>query len=101
MQKQSAHIWRSSKEDYRLVVENIHGAIESFTSVHNAPDNFEENTPYVIALIALDNGEKMIAQVVSTEKVYLKMRVEPCVRILQTDGDEGLIKYGTKFKPVK
>lgn len=101
MQKQSAHVWRSSKEDYRLVVENIHGTIESFTFIHNAPDNFEDNAPYVIALIALDNGEKVIAQVAGTEKIHLKMKVEPCIRILHTDGDEGLIKYGTKFKPVK
>lgn len=94
---------RKKKENYGLAgsIKNVHGIIESFTAVYNAPSGFEKHVPYILALIALDNGEKVTAQVVDSKNIVIGMKVEPCLRKMYVDGDEGIIHYGTKFRLVK
>ena len=94
--------WRNSKKDYKLIgAGNIRGTIESYTIVHSAPKGFEENVPYILALISLSNGEKTVSEVVDCKNVSIGMEVEPCLRRVYIDGDEGLINYGAKFRAVK
>lgn len=95
--------WRNSKENFRLIsaAKDIKGVIESFTIVHNAPKEFENQVPYILALILLDIGEKITSQIVDCKEVSIGMKVEPCLRKVYSDGDDGLIHYGTKFRPVK
>lgn len=99
--KSSPLSWRLSKERFKLAGSAINGAIESFTLVYNAPQGFEDEIPYVLALIKLENGEKIVSQIVDSEKVEIGMKVEPCLRKVYADGYDGLINYGTKFKVVK
>lgn len=97
----SALSWRLSKERFKLARSEIRGVIETFSVVYNAPKGYEDNVPYVIALIKLDNGEKITSQIVDTDKVEIGMKVEPCLRKVYVDGDDGLIEYGTKFRLTK
>lgn len=101
--KNSPLLWRQSKENCRLSgsTENIKGAVESFTIMHNAPLGFENQVPYILALIALTNGEKVTSQIVDCKKVAIGMNVEPCLRRIYADGDDGLIHYGTKFRMIQ
>lgn len=94
--------WRRSKEQCRLAgaIENITGVIDSFTVVHNAPKGFENQVPYILALISLSNGGKITSQIVDSKKVSIGTKVEPCLRRLYSD-DEGIIDYGTKFRVIK
>jgi len=106
MHKKSSPLsWRHSKEHYRLVGSvkniNIKGVIESFTIVHNAPKGFENQVPYILALIDLDNGEKITSQIVDCDKVSIGMNVKPCLRRVYVDSDDGIIHYGTKFRLIK
>lgn len=78
------------------------GKIITYTEVHAAPKGFEHETPYHLAIIELDNGAKLMAQVVDSpkEKVIEGARVQACFRKIFEDNDEGAIAYGTKFKVI-
>lgn len=94
--------WRLSKKNYRLICNaDTKGVVESFTIVHTAPKGFENNIPYILALILLDNGEKTVSEIVDCKNISIGSKVGPCLRRVYTDGEEGIITYGTKFRVVK
>jgi uncharacterized OB-fold protein len=78
------------------------GEVYSYTTVHAAPEGFEEYVPYSVALIKLDEGVFVSAQLtdVDPEEVTIGMQVEMVTRKLREQGDTGLIIYGYKFRPV-
>ena len=77
------------------------GEVYSYTTVLSAPYGFEEQAPYVMAIIKLDEGPMLTAQLTDlAEEPYVGMRVEMVTRKLRTDGDAGIILYGYKFRPV-
>jgi len=79
------------------------GEIYSFTDIYNAPEGFEETIPYTIALIKLDEGPVVTAQLtdVGEQEVEIGMPVEIITRKIRSDGDErGLLVYGYKFRPL-
>lgn len=77
------------------------GSIYSFTTVYQAPEGFEQNVPYVVALIDLDEGPRITAQLtdVDPERVEIGMPVEMVIRKWSEQGETGLINYGYKFRP--
>ncbi len=79
------------------------GRIESYTVVYTPPDGMEDQAPYVLAIIKLDEGPMLTAQVVDVEpsEVKIGMPVELVFRRISEDGDSGLISYGYKFRPAK
>lgn len=78
------------------------GEVYSFSTMYNAPRGYEEQRPYTIALIKLDDGPMVTAQLtdVSHDDVKIGLRVEMVTRKLREDGEEGQIIYGFKFRPV-
>lgn len=79
------------------------GRVYSFTSINDAPAGFRETTPYSIALIQLDEGPVITAQLtdLGDEQVFIGMPVEMVTRKLREDENErGVILYGYKFRPV-
>lgn len=77
------------------------GTVYSYTRVLNAPEGYEEQTPYILALVELDEGPILTAQLTDVdEAITIGMRVEMVTRKLRTDGDEGVIIYGYKFRPM-
>ncbi len=74
------------------------GAVVSYTIIHVAPSGFENNTPYTIALVKLDEGPVITAEIVGVENVVIGMRVRSVFRRLQKD-ETGVISYGFKFTP--
>jgi scaffold protein (connect acetoacetyl-CoA thiolase and HMG-CoA synthase) len=77
------------------------GTIETFTVVHSPPNGYELQAPYVMAIIRLDEGPKLTAQVVDSEEEQVKvgMKVERVFRRINQDGESGVIHYGYKFRP--
>jgi uncharacterized protein len=78
------------------------GEIYSFTRMMNAPAGFEEQAPYTVALIKLEEGPIVTAQLtdLGEEDVQIGMPVEMVTRKLRSDGDErGILVYGYKFRP--
>jgi len=77
------------------------GEIYSFTTIYQAPLGYEGYVPYTVALVRLDEGPLVTAQLTDVErdKVHIGMRVEMVVRKIREYGEEGLIVYGYKFRP--
>ena len=78
------------------------GEVYSFSTVYDVPQNFTRYRPYTVALVKLEEGPVVTAQLtdVDPEEVHVGMPVEMVTRRLTEEGDEGLILYGYKFRPV-
>lgn len=76
------------------------GKVYSYTEVQVPPEGFETQIPYVLAIIDLEEGAKILGQVVDSkiEEVKIGSQVESVFRVIQKDDPEGLIHYGFKFK---
>jgi len=79
------------------------GKVFSYTEVQSPPDGFEDQVPYILAIIELDEGAKLTGQIVDAHKADVKIgsRVEQVFRVIQRDDPEGLIHYGFKFRLVQ
>jgi uncharacterized OB-fold protein len=80
-----------------------YGHVYSFTVIHTPGIGFEKAVPYVFALVKLDEGPMVSAQIVDVkpEDVKIGMRVKAVFRRIQSEDPEGLIHYAYKFKPVR
>ncbi len=78
------------------------GEVYSYSSVYHPPEGFDEFAPYTVALVKLEEGPMVAAQLtdVEREKVEIGMPVEMVTRRLREDGSKGMIVYGYKFRPV-
>jgi hypothetical protein len=75
------------------------GEVYSFTTIQDAPAGFEEQAPYVLAIIKLDEGPMITAQLTDLDgPVEIGMRVEMVTRKLRSEGAQGMILYGYKFR---
>ena len=77
------------------------GTVYSFSTVYDVPANFEKYRPYTVALVKLEEGPVVTAQLtdVDPEQVQIGMPVEMVTRKLTEEGPEGQIQYGYKFRP--
>ncbi|MDX1616485.1 MAG: Zn-ribbon domain-containing OB-fold protein [Candidatus Promineifilaceae bacterium] len=77
------------------------GEIYSYTTIYDAPAGFEHYAPYTVALVKLDEGPMLTAQLtdIDPDDVQIGQPVEMVTRKLRTDGEEGMIVYGYKFRP--
>jgi len=80
---------------------NGDGVVESFSIIHQATLANENLTPYVIAIIRMQEGIRLTSQVVGIEpsKVKIGMPVMAALRRLGEDSPSGVIHYGFKFVP--
>jgi hypothetical protein len=78
------------------------GEVVTYTVIHTGPEGFDKQTPYVMAVIRLDDGPQLTAQIVDCkpEEVEIGTRVKSVFRKIQEDGEAGLIHYGFKFIPI-
>jgi hypothetical protein len=78
------------------------GTVYSYSRVMAAPEGFEAYAPYFVALVALDEGPLVTAQLtdVDPDHVYIGLPVEMVTRVMRQDGGKGLIDYNFKFRPV-
>lgn len=77
------------------------GKLLSWSVVSDPPRKFEKYGPYILGLIELEDGNKIIAQItdVKADKLEFGMLVKAVVRRLYENGEDGLIHYGYKFLP--
>lgn len=77
------------------------GEIFSHSTIYNPPAGYEEYTPYTVALVKLEEGPLVTAQLtdVEPEEVAIGQPVEMVTRKIREEGPEGLIIYGYKFRP--
>ncbi len=79
------------------------GTVYSFTTIYEPPAGFAESVPYTVALVKLEEGPMVTAQLTDVEDqaVEIGMPVEMVTRRMRQDGDErGILIYGYKFRPI-
>jgi uncharacterized OB-fold protein len=77
------------------------GEVYSYTTLQETPEGFDEQAPYVLALIKLDEGPIITAQLTDVDgPVAIGDKVEMVTRKLMTEGARGMIIYGYKFRKV-
>ena len=77
------------------------GEVYSFTMLQETPEGFDEQAPYTLALVKLDEGPLVTAQLTDLddgENITIGDRVEMVTRKLTTEGARGMIVYGYKFR---
>jgi len=77
------------------------GAVVTYTVIHDAPAQFEMQKPYVMAMVAMDEGVRLTSQIIDVNPgdVTIGMRVQATFRKLGQEGEAGVIHYGYKFRP--
>lgn len=78
------------------------GTVFSFTTIYQTIERYQDQVPYLVALIDLQEGVRITAQLtdVDLDEVKIGMLVEMVVRKFYADGDNGPIFYGYKFRPL-
>jgi uncharacterized OB-fold protein len=78
------------------------GKILTHTVVRVPPKPFADQAPYAVAVIEMDDGPRLTAQVVEWQEGQLatgqKVRLE--FRKIYDDGQAGMINYGYKAVPI-
>ena len=78
------------------------GEVYSYTTVYDAPAGYQSDAPYTVAIIKLNEGPMITAQLTDLDSTGISIGapVEMVTRKLRDDGDErGMILYGYKFRP--
>ena len=76
------------------------GEVYSYSTVYSPPKDYEEFAPYTVALVRLEEGPLVAAQLTDVEPSALRigMPVEMVTRKVHSEGEEGVIVYGYKFR---
>ncbi len=77
------------------------GKVVSYSVVHNGLSNREEELPYAVGLIELDDGTRVVGQIIGIppENVSIGMRVKFAFRKYGAATNSAVIRYGYKFVP--
>ncbi|MFZ4827260.1 MAG: Zn-ribbon domain-containing OB-fold protein [Phototrophicaceae bacterium] len=79
-----------------------YGELYSYTLLQDPPSGYEWQAPYVIALIKLDEGPMVLAQLTDLDaEPQIGDRVQMVTRKLTSDGSTGMIVYGYKFRTIR
>jgi len=75
------------------------GRIMTYTVLHEPLPGFEAQTPLYLAVVKLDNGARVLTQIVDSTEDSVKTgaKVRATIRRAMVDGDSGQIIYGFKF----
>jgi uncharacterized OB-fold protein len=75
------------------------GEVLTYTVVRVPPEGFEREAPYVVAIIKLEEGPRITAQIVDCkpEDVQIGTKVRSVFRRVGEEGASGAIYYGYKF----
>jgi hypothetical protein len=78
------------------------GEVYSFSTIYQPPAGFENYAPYTVALVRLEEGPLITAQLtdVDRDRIHIGMPVEMVTRKINEGGEDGVILYGYKFRPV-
>jgi uncharacterized OB-fold protein len=92
------HCGGPAKEEY---VFSGKGEVYSYSTLYSPPEEFEKVAPYTVALVKLEEGPLVTAQLtdVEPEELRVGLPVEMVTRRLYDEGEDGVIVYNCKFRP--
>ena len=77
------------------------GRLMTFTIIRVAPDGYGDQVPYAVGLVELDEGVRLMGQVVDCDPEALKIgdTLKTQFRRMREEGKTGMIMYSYKFVP--
>jgi len=77
------------------------GRLLARTVIRRAPSDLDEYKPYVVGLVELEDGTRILTQIVDCDPSELKpgLELEATFRRIRAHGPTGVIEYGYKFRP--
>ena len=77
------------------------GTLLTFTQINVPSLIFKHRSPYIIGMIQLDEGPRLISQITDSElkDLSIGLKLQAVFRIFSYASDKGIIHYGTKFIP--
>ncbi len=76
------------------------GKVMTYSVLSAASDQFSALKPYVLAIIELEEGTRVTSHLIcEPDEVHIGMPVKSVFRVLDREGSDGIIHYGTKFVP--
>lgn len=77
------------------------GKVATHTIIRVPPRQFVDQAPYAVGIVELDDGVKLMGQIVDCdfEQIKIGQRVKIEFRKIYTDGESGILCYGYKFVP--
>jgi uncharacterized OB-fold protein len=93
-------LWRRQKQTASLIGEK--GEIMEWTIIRIPPKSFVQEAPYPVVIVKLENGKKMMGQLVDWRETDLikGKKVVAVLRKLFPENPESIIAYIIKFKPL-
>jgi len=87
--------------DFRRQPMSETGKVVTYTVIRTAPPGFANQVPYVVAVLEMDDGTRLMAQVadVAPNEVRIGMKVTLEFRKIRQQGRAGVIGYGHKAVP--
>jgi uncharacterized OB-fold protein len=78
------------------------GKLVTYTIIRVGPSQFVDQVPYVLGVVELDDGVKILTQITDCDldKVSIGIKLKIEFRKIQEDGKAGIICYGYKAVPV-
>ena len=79
------------------------GTVETFTVIRVPPTGFVAEAPYAVGIVKLDDGVRVTAQIVDVplDELDIGQRVRIEFRLVQKEGEAGILCYGYKFVPAE
>jgi hypothetical protein len=100
MKTSPVKLWRRQKDTVSVIGKT--GKILLWTIIRVPAKAFTDQAPYPVVIVKMDDGKKMVGQLVDFEKENLiaGQKVQAVLRRLKTEGQEDAIYYHIKFKPL-
>lgn len=76
------------------------GKLLTWAIVKEPPKEFEQFGQYTVGIVELDEGAKIFAQITDHDELREGLRVRMVLRKIREEGQEGIIHYSYKFRPV-
>lgn len=78
------------------------GKLIAYTIVQSTPKEFSLISPYAIGLVELEDGTRILTQLTDFQEGELRegLKVEAVFRKIRVNGEQGIIEYGYKFRPM-
>lgn len=91
-------IWRNQQQI--IHASGKEGMIVSWTIIRVPPGDFSDQAPYPVAIVQLDDGSQLTAQVTDHGDADLAVgqRVITVIRRINKPSEDGIIPYGIKVK---
>jgi len=87
--------------EFETVILPDTGKVVTYTVIRVGPSDFAEEVPYALALVEVEGGTRLMAQLVDVplENIETGMPVKLEFRKIYQEGEAGIICYGHKAVP--